>query len=287
MEVKLLPRHISTEKEKEIVEYYKSKPMTFNELVSKFGLCSPTIGKILNKYHIARYTKSQLYSPELVEDYFSVINTQAKAYFLGLIITDGCIYSKNGKAPRISISLHDNDSYLIKLFLKEIHSNKKVTNDGRGCSEVAIGSHKMVSDLRKYGLLERKSLCTVFPSNLPIDYYPSLLRGIIDGDGSISFYARKGRKCHTKAIRLCSGNEKFLLDIVEFLHRVVGIDSVNVYRDKENLWSIAYRKTASLLKLIEYLYSDAEIYMKRKKELCDLVYAECVQYTDGNTEITK
>ena len=52
MEVKLVPRHISTEKEKEIVEYYKSKPMTFNELVSKFGLCSPSIGKILNFHGI-------------------------------------------------------------------------------------------------------------------------------------------------------------------------------------------------------------------------------------------
>lgn len=282
-----MSKHISVEKEKEIVEYYKSRPMTFDELVSKFGLCSPTIGKILNKYHIVRYTKSQLYSPDLVEDYFNTINSQAKAYFLGLIITDGCVYSKNGKAPIVTLSLHENDSYLIEMFLKEIHSNKKVTNDGRGCSEIAISSSKMVSDLRKYGLLERKSLYAVFPSNLPINYYPSLLRGIIDGDGFISFYARRGRKSHIKAVRLCSGNEKFLLDIVEFLHRVVDIDPVNTYREKENLWSIAYRKTSSLVKLIEYLYSDAEIYMKRKKELCDLVYAECVQHTNGNTEITK
>lgn len=261
--------------------------MTFDELVKKFNISIPTIIKIFNKYRVVRYTKSRLYSPNLVEDYFNTIDSQLKAYFLGLIITDGCIYSKNGRTPSVSLTLQKNDAYLIDRFIKEIHSNKVVTTDGRGCCEVAINSSKMVSDLHKYGVQERKSLQAIFPSNLPIYYYPSLLRGIIDGDGSISFYARKGRKCHTKAIRLCSGNEKFLLDIVGFLHRVVDIDPVNVYRDKENLWSIAYRKTASLLKLIDYLYSGAEIYMKRKKELCDLVYAECMKYTNGSTEITK
>ena len=271
----------------EVVQYYKSRPMTFDELVNKFGICSPTIGKILNKYHIKRYTKSQLYSPDLVEDYFSVIDSQIKAYFLGLIITDGCLYSKNGKAPIVTLTLHEQDSYLIEKFLKEIHSNKKVTSDGRGCSEISISSSKMVSDLRKYGLLERKSLYAVFPNNLDTEYYPSLIRGIIDGDGSISFYARKSRKSHIKAIRLCSGNEKFLLDVVDFLHSIVGIDTVNTYKEKNNLWSIAYRKTSSLIKLIDYLYSDADVYMRRKKELCDLVYAECVRHTDGNTEITK
>ena len=282
-----MPKHISVEKEQEIIKYYKSRPMTFDELVKKFDISIPTIIKIFNKYHVVRYTKSRLYSPNLVEDYFNTIDSQLKAYFLGLIITDGCIYSKNGRTPSVSLTLQKNDAYLIDRFIKEIHSNKVVTTDGRGCCEVAINSSKMVSDLHKYGVQERKSLQAIFPSNLPIDYYPSLLRGIIDGDGSISFYARKGRKCHTKAIRLCSGNEKFLLDIVGFLHRVVDIDPINVYRDKENLWSIAYRKTASLLKLIDYLYSGAEIYMKRKKELCDLVYAECMKYTNGSTEITK
>lgn len=282
-----MPKHISVEKEQEIIKYYKSRPMTFDELVKKFDISIPTIIKIFNKYRVVRYTKSRLYSPNLVEDYFNTIDSQLKAYFLGLIITDGCIYSKNGRTPSVSLTLQKNDAYLIDRFIKEIHSNKVVTTDGRGCCEVAINSSKMVSDLHKYGVQERKSLQAIFPSNLPIDYYPSLLRGIIDGDGSISFYARKGRKCHTKAIRLCSGNEKFLLDIVGFLHRVVDIDTVNVYRDKENLWSIAYRKTASLLKLIDYLYSGAEIYMKRKKELCDLVYAECMKYTNGSTEITK
>ena len=282
-----MSKHISVEKEKEIVKYYKSRPMTFDELVKKFDISIPTIIKIFNKYRVVRYTRSRLYSPNLVEDYFNTINSQSKAYFLGLIITDGCIYSKNGRTPSVSLTLHKNDAYLIDRFIKEIHSNKAVTTDGRGCCEVAINSSKMVSDLRKYGVQERKSLQAIFPSNIPINYYSSLIRGIIDGDGSISFYARKGRKCHTKAIRLCSGNDQFLLDLVKFLYEVIDVEPVNLYREKENLWSIAYRKTASLIKLIDYLYSDADIYMNRKKQLCDLVYTECMKYTNGNTEITK
>ena len=281
-----MPKHISIEKEKEIVAFYKSRPMTISEVAKNFNVCSLSIIKILNKYRIKRYSKSKLFSPNLREDYFEIIDTHEKAYFLGLILTDGCVYSKNGKQPIFTLTLHEKDAYLIEALLKELNSNKKVTQDGRGCCEVSISSKKLVSDLRKYGVVERKSLIATFPDNIEIEYYSSLLRGIIDGDGSISYYARKNRKSHIKAVRLCSGNEKFLLDIVDFLYKNLNVAPIKTYQEKDNLWSIAYRKNASMISIIDYIYKDATIYMKRKKELCDLVYAECVKYADGNTEIT-
>lgn len=72
---------------------------------------------------------------------------------------------------------------------------------------------------------------------------------------------------------------------MEFLHKELNIKKVSIYQEKENLWSIAYRKNDSMIKLINYMYDDAHIYMKRKKHLCDLIYEEIYNY--GNTEITK
>ena len=277
---------ITKEIEQQVINYYLSKPMTESEVANKFNLCKPTIGKILANNDIKIYKKNQLFSPDLIEDYFETINSEHKAYFLGLIISDGCIYSKNNKQNLVGITLQDKDKYILDIFKKEIKTNKSITSDNRGCSSIQILSNKMVSDLEVYGLCDNKSLKTIFPKNIDDKYYPHLIRGLLDGDGSVSFYARPNKKSHVKAIRFCQGNEQFLLDLVEYLKTHAEIKSVNLYKEKDSLWSIAYRNNESMYKLIHYLYGNATIYLSRKKELCIKIYNEINHY-HGNAEITK
>ena len=280
-----MSKNITNEIKEQIVEYYKSKPMGYQELSDKFGYSLPTIGKIMREYRVKPYSKVRLFSPNLDEHYFQLIDTEEKAYFLGLIITDGCIYSKNSRQNLVSLTLQDKDKYIIEKFKELIQSNKTVTSDSRGSSGINILSDIMVEDLKQYGVSDNKSLCTIFPNNIPNHLYKHLIRGILDGDGSVSFYARPNRRCHVKAIRFCQGNKQFLLDMVDYLHKEVGISPVNTYTEKESLWSIAYRNTGSLYKLYHYLYDDATIYLARKKELCDKILSE-INYYHGNTEIT-
>ena len=261
-----MSKHLSKENEIQIIEYYKTKPMTIKELCDKFNLCNVTIIKILNKYNIKRYNRTKLFSPQLDEHYFENIDNEEKAYFLGLIVSDGCIYSQNIRSSMVTITLQGCDKYILERFIKCIKSNKHITSDGRGCFEIQILSDIMVNDLRKYGLFENKSLHTIFPKNLPKDLYCHFIRGLIDGDGSISFYNRQNRCCHVKAIRFCQGNKKFVEDFIKFLHDNIGTKMINVYQEKENLWSCAYRTNSDMILLINYLYKDATIYLTRKKE---------------------
>lgn len=277
-----MSKHLSKENEIQIIEYYKTKPMTIKELCDKFNLCNVTIIKILNKYNIKRYNRTKLFSPQLDEHYFENIDNEEKAYFLGLIVSDGCIYSQNIRSSMVTITLQGCDKYILERFIKCIKSNKHITSDGRGCFEIQILSDIMVNDLRKYGLFENKSLHTIFPKNLPKDLYCHFIRGLIDGDGSISFYNRQNRYCHVKAIRFCQGNKKFVEDFIKFLHDNVGTKMINVYQEKENLWSCAYRANSDMLLLINYLYKDATIYLTRKKEKCDLVYKEILKYKSNS-----
>ena len=280
-----MAKHISKQKKEEIVSFYKKKPISIEEVSKKFGISNPSIIKILNEYKVKRYTKVQLFSPDLDENYFKNIDNEYKAYFLGLIITNGCIHYTKGKQPLVSLTLDQKDEYLLYEFKNQIKSNKKITHDGRGCSEINILSEKMVNDLKQYGVIPNKSLHTIFPKNIPLHLYKDLIRGILDGDGSVSFYSRQNRrKSNIKAIRFWQGNYKFLKDLINFLYEQEDIAKINIYQEKENLWSIAYRKNESLIKLIKYIYSDANIYMTRKKHLCDLIYNEI--YNNGNTEIT-
>lgn len=279
-----MPKHITKQTKEEIVKYYKSKPMTLEEVVDKFNVCKPSVIKILNEYRIKRYTKVQLFSPDLDEHYFDNIDTEAKAYFLGLIITNGCIHNTKGKQKLVGITLQNCDKYILEIFRNEIHSNKKITADGRGCSEINILSNNLVNGLKQYGVAEKKSLHTIFPKNIPKHLYSHLIRGILDGDGSVSFYARPHRKSHVKAVRFCQGNKNFLSDLINFLYEECGIDKINIFQEKDSLWSIAYRKNESMIKLINYMYQDAHIYLERKKHICDLICKEIADY--GNTEIT-
>lgn len=188
--------------------------MTVSYLSSMFGLSDPTVIKILNEFRVKRHKKTKIFSPDLDEQYFDSIDTEKKAYFLGLIFTDGCIHMSKGRQPLCGITLKEQDEYILKEFKNDIRSNKTVTHDGRGCSEINILSSGIVSGLRKYGVKERKSTTILFPNNIPEDMMGHFIRGVFDGDGSAAFYSRKGRKSHTKGIIFCSGSYQFLSDMV-------------------------------------------------------------------------
>ena len=277
-------KKISLEQKKDIVKYYKQSPKTIEEVSEHFNLSAPTIIKILNQFRVKRYSKVQLFSPELNEHYFNKIDNEYKAYFLGMIISDGCIYTEGNKQNLLALTLQNQDKYILEVFKTQLKSNKNITFDGRGCCGLQILSNILVKDLKQYGLCSNKSLKTIFPKNLPKEMYPHLIRGLIDGDGSISFYARQNRKSHTKAIRMCQGNKQFLIDFVQFLHKEIGTNLISIYQEKENLWSIRYSNNNDMKKIISYLYSDCQIFLTRKKELCDKILKEISN--DDNTEIT-
>ena len=43
-------------------------------------------------YHIPKYTKPKLNNPNMKEHFFQDIDEEAKAYFLGLLISDGNVF---------------------------------------------------------------------------------------------------------------------------------------------------------------------------------------------------
>ena len=127
---------LTDEKKQFVADTYLEKPMTIEELSGLCNLSVPTVIKILNEYGIERYNKSLLFSPDLDEYYFDNINSEAKAYFLGFIITDGNVFipKDNNRQASISITQKSEDDYILKKFKEEIQTNTAIAHDGRGCS---------------------------------------------------------------------------------------------------------------------------------------------------------
>ena len=115
-------------------------------LKDKYGYCLPTISKILKEYNVPIYTKQQLYSYGLNERIFLDIDTEMKAYFLGLLMSDGCIYvdNKTNAEMRVMLELHVGDQYLVEAFHKFINAQTSLRynyriKDSEGKSQRVYG----------------------------------------------------------------------------------------------------------------------------------------------------
>lgn len=110
------------------------------------------------------------------------------AYAIGLITTDGCLYS-----DRRHISFTSADKQLIETFNKCLGKTNRITINPRSSLSktdsyrVQIGDVNLYGWLIKIGLSPNKSL-NVGPIKIPDKYFADFLRGHLDGDGSIIKY---------------------------------------------------------------------------------------------------
>jgi len=127
--------------------------------------------------------------------YFEKINTHKKAYLLGFFIADGHLRSQrtDKQLNCFIVSVKREDEIILKFFISEIcpeatlqHSKLK---NGYEISKIQWTSVNMAKDISKYiSNFHRKS----YNENLDIDmsyisdeFFPSFLRGLIDGDGTV------------------------------------------------------------------------------------------------------
>lgn len=269
---------ITDELVNDVINYYKSRPMSYKDVCDKFGICPPTVGKILKD--TPKYLKAEIFSPELNERFFEHIDNEASAYYLGLIISDGNVFrSSEGRQDSISITLDEEDMYLLQTFKDLTGGNCAIAKDGRGCRQFAIRSNLMANDLAKYGVVPRKSFHTYLPK-ISDEMMPHLIRGIFDGDGCARAGDWHGKFYHS--LGFC-GTHELMSDIVEYTYRNWGLKRKPLVYDYKD-------RPLSEFKVISYydtwlfgerMYENATIYMKRKKEK----YEETIKH--GNAEITK
>lgn len=209
------------------------------------------------------------------QDFFDVIDTEEKAYWLGFITADGCVVStpRHPEGERISVQLAIRDrKHLVKLKQALAADAKIVTRvhkegfDGRvkdrGFASFSVGSQKLVSALANLGVGPRKS-ATVEPWNGPDDLIRHYWRGVVDGDGSI---ARKSDNLYT--VFLC-GSEACVRGFAEWASRVCGTKATPYFRT--GCWYVGVSGRHQVPKLIQALYGDCSVSLDRKQERADQI----------------
>jgi len=182
---------ITVDDEKRIIELYidgLSAPKILKELNNKFKT-KKTVYDTLQKYGIKCRDFSDYNKVD--HNYFSNIDNPRKAYVLGLMITDGWV---NENKNCIGIQLQEKDKYIIEMIKKEWNSQEKILfidrenlqrfKNSSNMYRICAYSRKIVEDLRKFGVVQRKSLRTILPI-IDDHYMYDMIRGILDGDGCI------------------------------------------------------------------------------------------------------
>lgn len=286
-----------TKRNQEIVQEYINTPdylKNVTKLGEKFGLRARATSEILKKAGIEIYNTA--HHTTINETIFDTIDTEEKAYWLGFMYADGCIYSKEN---RIELSLQGSDINHLHKFAKFLENKKEnfvKLNEGYKNGQydrcrVSFRSQKVWNALNSKGCVPNKSLILKFPDRSIFSdesLIRHFIRGYVDGDGCL---------CNTTKIELnILGTKEFLLEMQKYL----ALDrEYPVYQTKPNKNTYTFNLWCSTAILnMKYLYENSTIYLDRKyekfKKICrpfekssGLSEDNIGGFCDGNTEITK
>ncbi len=193
--------------------------------------------------------------------------TPELSYFLGILVTDGNMYT-NTKKGYYSIQLfnsyEDETAMLLQLiqFLfsyKSFVRKRKLGFNKRINNEIHINSKRLIYQLKeKFDIpTGAKSKTLRLPKiifNTDKENMYSFIRGVIDGDGTISKY---------KIIIISSGSLKFLEDMKDLL-KILDIETKDIRRER-TAYVLPFR-VKSTLELSKQMYSNTKFYYPRKRD---------------------
>ena len=265
-------RQIRTERDyEEMISLYK-RGKTLKEISLRFHINEATLSKEFKKRNVHIKSMSECKRKyTLNENYFDKIDTQNKAYLLGWLWSDGhnCLQNR-----AIIISLQAQDKYILDLFNKELESNhplyfvnrsKDTDYNRKNQYRLQIVNKHLSKTLLDLGMDHDKGLTAKFPTVLQDDMMPHFIRGLFDGDGYISKNLNDCRMNITGTIWVCKSIQKILKEKID-VNSYITIPHNKVDKPTRTLYIAGRRQ---LQKIYNYLYSDANNYLIRKKFLFD------------------
>jgi len=279
---------------KEVFEEYINRGYNSKEIAKEFGVSLDLIYRVLKglglhtNYDLIRdrYAKFNIHK-------FDIIDTEEKAYWLGMLYSDGCVDTRYW---RLCLGLAEKDKehvFKFKKFLEDTREdsyvriyNEELNGKHFKSFRYTVHNKYFTNNLIKLGCIPNKSLVLKFPnenifSRKELIY--DFIRGYIDGDGSIS---TNGRKRHRMRISVLG-----TLDVLEGIKKY--FPQFNKITKRKNIYVMSC--SANKADQVGYkLYENATIYLERKRQnyatLCKLHNSETSdkigESCDANAEVT-
>lgn len=252
-----------------------------SKVAKLLGVSSTTVKKFVPKEDKKKKAFYNTYSCNY--QFFENIDTESKAYFLGLFYADG-YNNQSSKAIRLGFAKKDKE--LLDKFLIAIESNHPIKIRERNIGNVQtfyytdISSLILSNDLAKHGCVQAKTHLLDKMPDLPEELYRHFIRGYFDGDGSV-YYTKSGD--FDKLTLSWTGNKPFLENIQAYLIKELGVSKTSIYithPDRGNQIGDLRYSNGAATKIHEWMYTDCQYYSERKKLIPVVKAQEEKEYID-------
>lgn len=178
---------ISNKDEYKIIEYY-NKGYSAHTIADIFGFkTSKSIYDILNSHNVRRRNNAEY--TDYKDFTLNKIDSKFKAYYIGLMITDGYVTREENGRTFFGIQLVDLDciEYLSNNIKVNYTIIKKKNNNCKTMYRIVVYGKRFIESFNRLGVTKNKSLNCKGPKLFDSEttFIPQILRGMIDGDGWI------------------------------------------------------------------------------------------------------
>lgn len=270
-----------TEFQQQVIDLV-NEGLAVSEIAKQLKRNTSSVSSVVKRFNLS---PKKYYENTVNHEYFDVIDTEDKAYLLGFFIADGCINKDTARSHgRFAVSQSIDDLEIVEAFSKYINVPSPISSieyqSGAENRKKQIrlrwtSAHMRDSLKNLYNITENKTLDSefIFPiETIPEDLQRHFVRGFIDGDG----YLGNNGELNNFIASIVGTSSKFLETIGNLVNTATGM-TYNVRKVSGKTceyyvlrWSCnRINKFEKITKLNTYLYKNASIYLKRKKEKID------------------
>jgi hypothetical protein len=197
------------------------------------------------------------------ETFFDSIDTEEKAYYLGLMGADGYVATKD-KVMGIGLSGEQDKPLLEKLqcLLGTTYPIKRESPRGSAklpSFKLCVRNERLRADLIRHGVVPNKTSLYQFNTSIDPSLVRHYIRGYLDGDGSISLLTKGGTN-----VSIVSS-----IPFVEHLARVVaqqiGCKGSVYIRPGKTYGQFSLSGPFACFLLLDWLYANCTVSMDRKR----------------------
>jgi len=203
------------------------------------------------------------------ENFFRNINSEGKAYVLGLIFSDGSISSK-----KFYTNISSTDRSILEICKKLLNADTPI-HHYKNCFSLIIGNRGIHKSLIALGVLQRKSWKEYSLPAVSPNFMRHFLRGFFDGDGSF-FIDRREKNNYLCASFAC--NSKTFLEEVKSCLLKNNIEPQIIRYDKKDnntgSWQLRIAKKNSVKNFTDFLYKNSKYFLNRKYNIVKKFYGE-------------
>lgn len=231
----------------EIIELYNAGKSE-RQVAKQLNITRSKVNYTLTKNLVSKRPSNVTMKPNFNEEFFKVIDTEEKAYWLGFLAADGYV---NTKENYMRLELGSKDlEHIKKLCVSINYPEERIKERAERNSYYlhvsSIEFTKHIKNIKDPSILY----------NIEDHLKPHFVRGFFDGDGSVWY---RGKNAIPTAIICTLEMSQVLKDVVPInFNKLTHVKSCDMYR-------LRTEGIKTSLSFLSYLYDNSTIFLTRKK----------------------